>query len=124
MYRVIDILFTIIILYLTLSQDNSNVWLEERIWGTTRQRPGDIYHPDISDGHPTHFDVSVRSVLQSGNHNRASTDVVAAAIAVEMEKDSKYVGFVEDDGGRFFSLVTETLGVWTPSSLLLLRTFA
>ena len=83
-----------------------------------------IYHPDFSDGHPTYFDVSVRNTLQPGNHNRASTDAGAAAIAGEMEKDSKHAGAVEEAGGRFFPLVTETLGVWTPSSLLLLRTFA
>ena len=41
-----------------------------------------------------------------------------------MEKDSKHAGFVEEVGGCFFPLVTETLGVWTPSSLFLLCTFA
>ena len=40
-----------------------------------------------------------------------------------MEKDSKHAGSVEVEG-HFFPLVTETLGVWTPSNLLLLRTFA
>ena len=34
---------------------------EERIWGNSRDRPGDIFHPDFDDGHPTYFDVSVRS---------------------------------------------------------------
>ena len=116
MYRVIyiDISFTIILLYLTLSQDNSNVRLEERIWWATRQRPGDIYHPGFLDGHPDYFVVSVRNTLQPGNHNRASTDAVSAAIAGEMEKNSKHAASVEAVGGRFFPLVTETLGVWTP----------
>ena len=86
--------------------------------------PGDINHPDFSDGHPAYFDVSVRNTPQPGNHNRASTDAVATAIAGEMEQDNKHAGSVEEVGGHFFPLVTETLGVWAPSSLLLLRTFA
>ena len=62
--------------------------------GATRQRPGDIYHPDFSDGHPAYFDISVRNTLQLGNPNRASTDDVAATIAREMEKDNKMLGLL------------------------------
>ena len=111
------------LLYHTLSQEKSNIRLEEWNWGATTQRPGDIYHPDFLDGHPAYFDVLVRNMLQLGNLNHASTNAGAAAIAGEMEKDNKHAGSVEEVGGRFFSLVTEMLGVWTPSSLFLLRTF-
>ena len=97
-----DLLFTIILLYHTLSLDNSNVRLEERILGATRQRPGDICHPDFSDGHPTYFDVSVGNMLQLGNSNRASTDAIAATIAGEMEKDSKMLGLLRRLGAASF----------------------
>ena len=40
----------------------------------------------------------------------------------EIEKYQKHESHVEHVGGRFYPLVTETLGVWTPSSLLTLRT--
>ena len=43
------------IVYHALSQDNSSVRREERIWGDSRDRPGDIFHPDFDDGHPTYF---------------------------------------------------------------------
>jgi hypothetical protein len=28
-------------------------------------RPGDVYHPDFDQGHPTYFDISVRNSLQA-----------------------------------------------------------
>ena len=109
------------LLYHTLSQDNSNVWLEERIWGATIQRPGDIYHPDFSDGHPAYFDVSVRNTLQPGNHNRASTDAGAAAIAGDMEKDSSMLGLLRRLGAVSFhsSLKRRESGLlsWMPVGL-------
>ena len=48
----------------------------------------------------------------------------AAAVVEEIEKDQKHEAHVEHAGGRFYPLVMETLGVWTPSSLLTLRTIA
>ena len=112
------------IVYHALSQDNSSVRREERIWGESRDRPGDIFHPDFDDGHPTYFDISVRHMLQPGNLNRASTNAGAAAIAGEMEKDQKHAANVERIGGRFHPLVMETLGVWTASSLSTLHAIA
>ena len=112
------------IVYHALSQDNSSVRREERIWGDNRDRPGDIFHPDFDDGRPTYFDISVRHTLQPGNLNRASTNAGAAAVAGEMEKDQKHATNVESIGGRFHPLVMETLGVWTASSLSTLRAIA
>ena len=78
------------IVYHALSQDNSSVRREERIWGDSRDRPGNIFHPDFDDCRPTYFDISVRHTLQPGNLNRASTNAGAAAVAGEMEKDQKH----------------------------------
>ena len=111
-------------MYHALSQDNSNVRREEHIWGDSRDRPGDIFHPDFDDGRPTYFDISVRHTLQPGNLNRASVNAGAAAVAGEMGKDQKHAANVELVGGRFHPLVMETLGVWTASSLSTLRTIA
>ena len=41
----------------------------------------------------------------------------AAAVVGEIEKKQKHEAHVERAGGRFYPLVMETLGVWTPSSL-------
>ena len=82
------------------------------------------YNPDFSNRHPAYFDVLVRNTVQLGNPNRASTDVGAAAIAREIEKDSKHAGSVEEVGGRFFLLVTKILEVWTYASFILLCSFA
>ena len=83
-----------------------------------------MYHPDFLNCHPAYFDVLERNMLQLGNPHHASTDVGAAAIAREIEKDNKHAGSVEEVGGRFFLLVTKILEVWTSSSFLLLCAFA
>ena len=97
---------------------------EERIWGDSRERLGDIFHPHFADGHPTYFNISVRKTLQPGNLNCASVNAGAAAVAGEIEKDQKHADNVERAGGCFYPLVMETLGVWTTSSLSTLRTIA
>ena len=108
MYRVIGIIFTIIFLYHTFSQDNSIV---------------DIYRPDFSDGHPTYFDVSVRNMLQLGNPIRASTDAVAATIAGEMKKDSKMLGLLRRLGATSFNLSLNSVKLWSYNAKMILQHF-
>ena len=112
------------IVFHTLSQDNPNVRREERIWGESGDHPGDIYHPDFANGRSAYFDISVRNTLQPGNLNRSSVNAGAAAVVGEIKKDQKHEAHVERAGGRFYPLVMETLGVWTPSSLSTLCTIA
>ena len=81
------------------------------------------YHPDFMNRHPAYFDVLERNTLQLGKPHRASTDVGAAAIARDLEKDNKHAGSVEEVGRHFFLLITKTLEVWTSSSFLLLCAF-
>ena len=51
------------ILFQALLQDNRQVKREQRIFNSSAVRPGDIFHPDFSDGKPTYFDISVRNSL-------------------------------------------------------------
>ena len=47
------------ILFQALLQDNCQVKREQRIFSSSAVRPGDIFHPDFSDGKPTYFDISM-----------------------------------------------------------------
>ena len=87
-------------------------------------RPGDIFHPDFSDGKPTYFDVSVRNSLLPHFLSRASLVAGVASSAGEMDKDAKYDHNVSSAGCVFFPLVVETLGLWTDSNISLLRRIA
>ena len=57
-------------------------------------RPGDVFYPDFHHGHPTYFDISVRSALHAGvvTHSALSSGV---ALRGEMEKDARHQGLVE-----------------------------
>ena len=55
------------LIYNAFLEDNSDVQKEQKVFGeSAARRPGDIFHPDFYNGHPTYFDVSVRSALHSG----------------------------------------------------------
>ena len=99
------------IAYHALSQDNSNVRREERIWGDGLE----ISSTPTST--MAYFDSSAHHTLQPGNLNRASMNAGAAAVAGEMEKDQKHAANVELVGGRFHPLMMESLGVWSLSTL-------
>ena len=83
-------------------------------------RPGDIFHPDFSDGKPTYFYISVRNSLLPHFLSRTSLVAGIASSAGEMDKDAKYDHNVSSAGCVFFPLVVETLGLWTDSSISLL----
>ena len=112
------------ILFQALLQDNHQVKREQRIFSSSAVRPGDIFHPDFSDGKPTYFDVSVRNSLLPHFLSRASLVAGVASSAGEMDKDAKYNHNVSSAGCVFFPLVVETLGLWTDSSISLLRRIA
>ena len=111
-------------LFQTLLLDNRAVRREQRVSGQSKDRPGDIFHPDFSDGIPTFFDVSVCSPLNPGIINSTSALAGGAGLQAEMSKDNKHADCVEAAGGKFIPLVVETLGRWTPFARNILRQIA
>ena len=112
------------IVWHALHTDNSGVKKEQRIGGRNLHRPGDIYHPDFTNGKPAFFDITVRNPLQPSYIVAAATSAGAAALAGEMEKDAYRDDVVTAAAGEFFPLALETLGYWTPSSLKTLKIIA
>ena len=51
------------VVFHSLLLDNTSTRREQRISGDSSDRPGDIYHPDFSDGKLTYFDLSVCNSL-------------------------------------------------------------
>ena len=79
--------------------DNKEARREQTCSGSSRARPGDIFHPDFADSRPAFFDVT-------------------------MEKDYKHEDLVLKCSGQFFPLAVESFGFWTPACLQTLRTIA
>ena len=84
--------------------------------GESASRPGDVFHPDFHKGHPTYYDISVRSALHSGVVTHSAFSSGLAALRGEMEKDAWHRGLVEDAGDAF-PLVVDNFDVWTPLSI-------
>ncbi len=112
------------VIWHALQQDNPNARREQRVSGESQARPGDIYHPDYSNGYPTFFDISVRNTLQPSVINRAASSAGVAASEGEAQKDQKHKALVEEAGAIFTPLVTETLGVWSPFAKATLKNIA
>ena len=68
-----------------------------------------------------YFDISVRNTLQQIYVVQAANRCGIAAEAREQEKDTLYLDSVSWAGAMFHPLVVETLGVWTPNSLKILK---
>ena len=112
------------ILFQALLQDNHQVKREQCIFGSSVIHPGDIFHPDFSDGKPTYFDISVRNSLLPQFLSRASFVAGIASSADEIDKDINYYHSVSSTICVFFSLVVETLGLWTDLGISLLHCIA
>ena len=97
----------------------------EMKWNSTCEtRPGDDFHPDFEQGLPTYFDVTVQNSLQPSYLVKAASHPGAAAEAGEIKKDQKHDGIVSQSDGVFHPLMVETLGLWSPSSLKVLKVIA
>ena len=112
------------IIYYALLEDSADVRWEQGVSGESASRPGDVFHSDFHNGHPTYFDISVRSALHSGVITHSASSPGFAALKGEMEKDARHRDLVEDAGGVFFPLVVDNFGVWIPSSIEVLRSIA
>ena len=88
---------------------------------TSEARPGDIFHPDFERGLPTYFDLTVRNSLQPAYLIKAATCACAAG---ELEKDQRHDSLVSSTGSIFYPVVVESLGLWSPNSLQVLKTIA
>ena len=97
---------------------------EMRCDSISEARPGDIFHPDFERGLPTYFDLTVRNSLQPAYLIKAATCAGAAAETGELEKDQRHDSLVSSTGSIFYPIVVESLGLWSPNSLQVLKTIA
>ena len=88
---------------------------------TSEARPGDIFHPDFEQGLPTYFDLTVRNSLQPAYLIKTATCAGAAAEAGELEKDQRHDSLVSSTGSIIYPIVVESLGLWSPNSLQVLK---
>ena len=109
------------VVYNAVLTDDSRCRREARCSSSNQTRPGDVYHPDFERGLPAYFDLSVRSSLQPSFLTQAASHPGAASEAGEMEKDERHHINVSSTGSIFHPLVVETLGLWTASSLQVLK---
>ena len=112
------------VVFNALLVDDSRCRREMRCSSTSNSRHGDIFHPNFEHRLPTYFDSTVRNSLQPSYLVQAATCPEAAAAAGEIEKDQRHDAMVLNTGGIFHPLVVESLGLWTPNSLQVLKIIA
>ena len=110
--------------YYALLEDSADVHREQGVSGESASRPGNVFHPDFHSGRPTYFDISVRSALHSGVITCSASSPGFAALKGKMAKDARHRDLVEAAGDVFYPLVVDNFGVWTPSSIEVLRSIA
>ena len=108
-------------LFHTLHVDDFRCRREQRCNTTSNSKPCDIFQPDFQRGLPSHFDVSVRNSLQPSYLIQAANCAGAAAEAGVLEKDRRHEDMVKAVGSLFEPLVVETLGLWHPHSMRMLK---
>ena len=111
------------IVFHALLQDYSGC-KREQCCGSSLDRPGDFFHPDFLYGKPAYFDVTVRNPLQDSILSQSAMSAGIAASWGEVEKDAHHEETVASAGGFFIPLAVETLGLWSPASLKILREMA
>ena len=112
------------ILHHALLQDHPGVLKEQCASFDDSSRPGDIFHPDYQLGHPSYFDVSVRSTTQPAHISSSASCAGVAAAPGEVAKDAKHFAIVDKAGGDFIPPVVESFGVWTSFALSVLNSIA
>ena len=111
------------LLWHALVQDHSGCKRAQR-YGAGLDRPGDVRHPlqdsllclsiDCTDSGYGVYTIYGLSAATAG----------VAAGRGEANKDSHHEAAVRDAGGIFIPLVVETLGLWSPNSLAVLKSVA
>ncbi len=103
---------------------NGNCHKEQRCNTDTCARPDDIFHSDFEQGCTTYFDVTVRNTMQPSYVTQTAYRAGNAAAAGEREKDQRHEANVTSTGSIFHPLMCESLGLWSPHSLEVLKTIA
>ena len=80
-----------------------------------------MFNPDFLQGLAAYFDVTVRNSLQTSYLLQSATQPGAAAVGGDSEKIARYEDKVNAAGCDFYLQVVETLRVWSPSSLEILK---
>ena len=78
----------------------------------------------IQYGKPAYFDVTVHNPLQDSILSQSAVSAGIAASWGEVEKDAHHEEAVASAGGNLTPLAVETLGLWSPASLNILREIA
>ena len=112
------------IIYHCVLTDTKEARIEQRSNRENLKRPGDIFHPDFLEGKPTYFDVLIRNSRLPQFTINSATHAGSAAAAGELEKDDKCDEDVSLSGSSFYPLIAETLGIWSPNSLQILKIIA
>ena len=99
------------VIYHCLLEENAGTRREQGCSTLSFDRPGDVYHPDFSQGKPAYFDVSVRNSFGPSHIINAASKAGVAAEAGECEKDLRHDENVAAAGGIFYPLIVETYGV-------------
>ena len=81
-------------------------------------RPGDIYHPDFTQGRAAYFDVSIRNSFNPSQIINAANEAGAATKFGESEKDNRHDNnvtaanglFLPFGGGNLWSMVNSQPG--------------
>ena len=107
------------IFYHCLLKENSGTRREQRCLTQSFDRPGDIYHPDFTQGRPAYFDVSIRNSFNPSQIIIAANEAGAAAKFGESEKDDRHDenvtacsrrSFLPFGGGNLWSMVNSQPG--------------
>ena len=108
------------VIWHTLLQDHSGC-KKEQCCNTDLDHPGDVFHPDFQFGKPAYFDLYVHHPLQDSLICLSAATAEVAAGCAEVDKDSHHEVSVRAAGDIFVYLVVESLGLWSPNSLAILR---
>ena len=112
------------VIFNALLVDNVNCQKEQICNSNNNTRPGDVFHPDFEQGLLAYFDLTVKNSLQSLYIAQAVQRAGVAAEAGEKEKDCRHEGLVTATGSVFHPLVVESLELWSPHSLKVIKTIA
>ncbi len=112
------------VIYHCLLKENAGTRREQGCSTLFIDRPGDVYHPDFSQGKPAYFDVSVRNSFGLSRIINAASKAGVAAKDGECEKDLQHDENVAVARGIFYPLIIKTYGVWSMHSLKVLKSIA
>ncbi|XP_062511023.1 uncharacterized protein LOC134186939 [Corticium candelabrum] len=112
------------VIFNTVLVDNRDCKKKQRCNSHNNARLGAAFHPDFLQGRVAYFDVTARNSLQASYLLESATQPGAAAAGGNSQKTAWYEDEVNTAGCDFYPLVVETLGVWSPSSLEILKIIA